>query len=159
MDADERQAAVELAYRVLDHRERTESELRDSLRRRGYGEDVIVSVIAEMKACGLVDDGRYAQLFAADKRRLDQWGSERIAHDLARRGVERELIDGVMAGVGRDDEMEAALDLLGRRFTLPFTGDKDRDRAWRLLVRRGYEPELAYAAVRAHEQGGIGRAA
>ena len=28
--------------------------------------------------------------------------------------------------------------------------ERDRDKAWRLLVRKGYEPDLAYDAVRAH---------
>jgi SOS response regulatory protein OraA/RecX len=30
--------------------------------------------------------------------------------------------------------------------------DRARDKAWRLLVRRGYEAELAYEAVRLHER-------
>ena len=34
----------------------------------------------------------------------------------------------------------------------PPADDRDRDRAWRMLVRKGYEPELAYDAVRAHER-------
>jgi SOS response regulatory protein OraA/RecX len=46
-----------------------------------------------------------------------------------------------------------AVELLGRRFPLPFDGDRERDKAWRMLVRRGYEAELAYSAVRRHEQG------
>jgi regulatory protein len=159
MDAEERRAALELAYRVVATRERTVQELRDSLARRGYGSDVIASVQEELVADGLLNDARYARLVAEDRRRLDHWGSERIAADLARRGVERELIDSVLAGVGRDDEIDAALDLLGRRFPGALEGDRDRDRAWRLLVRRGYEAELAYAAVRAHERGEVGRAA
>jgi regulatory protein len=159
VDADDRENALKLAYRVLGSRERTEQELRDSLGRRGYASEVISSVQEELVAEGLLNDARYARLFADDRRRLDQWGSERIGADLARRGVDRELIDAALADVGRDDEMGSALDLLARRFPDTLEGDKERDRAWRLLVRRGYEPELAYAAVRAHERGEMGRAA
>ena len=36
---------------------------------------------------------------------------------------------------------------------MPFDGDRERDKAWRMLVRRGYEPEIAYEAVRRHERG------
>ena len=32
----------------------------------------------------------------------------------------------------------------------PPCDDRERDRAWRMLVRKGYEPELAYEAVRQH---------
>jgi len=43
--------------------------------------------------------------------------------------------------------------LLRERFGTPLDGDRERDRAWRLLVRRGYPSELAYDAVRLHELG------
>lgn len=150
MDANERRKALELAYRVLGARERTAHELRGSLGRRGYGDEVVASVVEELMAEGLIDDARYAQLFAEDRRRLDQWGRERIAGDLARRGVAVDLIEAVVGEVGREDEMAAALELLEQKFRAPLEGDRDRDRAWRMLVRRGYERELAYEAVRAH---------
>jgi regulatory protein len=150
MDADERRKALELAYRVLGARERTAHELRGSLERRGYGEYVVASVIEELTAEGLLDDERYARLFADDRRRLDQWGRERIATDLVRRGVAPDLVEAAVGEVGREDELAAALDLLEQKFRAPLEGDRDRDRAWRLLVRRGYERDLAYEAVRAH---------
>lgn len=152
MDADERRKALELAYRVLGARERTVHELRGSLERRGYGEYVVASVAEELIAEGVLDDQRYARLFAEDRRLLDRWGGERIAADLARRGVNRDVIEAVVGEVGREDELATAIELLGEKFRAPLESDKDRDRAWRLLVRRGYEPELAYAAVREHER-------
>lgn len=84
---------------------------------------------------------------------MDQWGNERIARDLERRGIDRELVEQALAGHRHEDELAVAIDLLDRRFPMPFEGDRERDKAWRMLVRRGYEPELAYSAVRKHEQG------
>ena len=150
--ADDEQRALELAYRAVGHRDRTEHELRVFLGERRVEPDAMDAAVAEMATLGLVDDAGYARRFAEDRRLLDQWGSERIARDLARRGVRRELIDEALGGVGADDEVQAAIELLDRRFPMPFAGDRDRDKAWRLLVRRGYEPELAYVAVRRHEQ-------
>ena len=153
MDYDEERRAIELAYRAVAQRDRTEYELREFLSRRRIEPGAIDAAVAEASALGLVDDAGYATRFAADRRRLDSWGSDRIARDLARRGVERELIEAALAAVGAEEELAAAVELLDRRFPMPFTGDRERDKAWRLLVRRGYEPELAYAAVRAHERG------
>ena len=144
---------MELTYRALGQRERTEYELRQFLSRRRVEPGAIDAAVAEVSALGLVDDAGYAARFAADRRRLDSWGSERIARDLARRGVEHELIEATLAAVAADDELAAAVELLDRRFPMPLPDDRERDKAWRLLVRRGYEPELAYAAVRAHERG------
>ena len=46
--------------------------------------------------------------------------------------------------------MEAALELLARRFPEPPQTPRDRDRALGVLVRKGYELELAYDALRRH---------
>jgi regulatory protein len=144
---------MEIAFRAVNARERTEHELRAFLERRRLEAPVIEEAIAEMVNLGFVDDTGYAQRFADDRRLLDQWGSERIARDLARRGVDRDVIEGALSGVERGDEMQAAVELLDRRYKSPFEGDRDRDKAWRMLVRRGYEAEIAYEAVRRHERG------
>jgi len=64
--------------------------------------------------------------------------------------VPPDLAEVAVAARERDQELCAAIDVLAQRFPLPPVGDRERDRAWRLLVRKGYEPELAYEAVRAH---------
>src|SRR6478672_585075 len=150
---EDRQKAIERALRSLNVRERTEHELRLFLERRRFETDVINDVIGALREEGLVDDAGYARRFAEDRRLLDSWGNERIARDLVRRGIERELVDQALAGHGHEDELAIAVELLDRRFPLPFEGDRDRDKAWRMLVRRGYEAELAYQAVRTHEHG------
>jgi recombination protein RecA len=150
---DEHRRGLELAMKAVTIRERTEQELRAFLDRRRIDVPVIEGVIAEMVELGFVDDAGYARRFAEDRRLLDQWGSERIAADLGRRGIDREKIEAALGGIERADELETAIDLLNTRYQTPFTGDRDRDKAWRMLVRRGYEPELAYEAVRRHERG------
>jgi regulatory protein len=150
---DARQRAFERALKSISVRERTESEVREFLTRRGYEREVIGDVVRSLREEGLVDDAGYARRFAEDRRLIDQWGSDRIARDLARRGIGLELIEGALSGIDTDDEMATAIQLLDRRFPMPFDGDRERDKAWRMLVRRGYQPELAYSAVRRHEQG------
>jgi regulatory protein len=150
---DEQRRALELAMKAMTIRERTEQELRAFLERRRLEAPVIEDALAEMVSLGFVDDAGYARRFAEDRRLLDQWGSERIAGDLARRGIDRATIENALGGIERGDELDAAIELLNRRYQTPFGGDRERDKAWRMLVRRGYESELAYEAVRRHERG------
>jgi regulatory protein len=150
---DDRQRAMERALKSISVRERTEREVEGFLARRGYEAEVVADVVRALRDEGLLDDAGYARRFAEDRRLLDRWGNERIARDLERRGVARELVEAALAGHGREDELAVAIELLDRRFPLPFDGDRERDKAWRMLVRRGYESELAYEAVRRHEQG------
>jgi regulatory protein len=97
----------------------------------------------------VLDDARYAERFAEDRRSLGGWGPERIGHELARRGIPDQLIEPALARRTRDDELAAARRLLAERFA-GLEDDRARNRAWQLLVRRGFDTELAYDAVRAH---------
>lgn len=99
-----------------------------------------------------MDDARFARRFAGDKRELEQWGGRRIASELGRKGVSEDEIAAVVGAHGQRDELDSARLLLERRLPEPPRDDRGRDRAWRLLVRRGYEPELAYEAIREHER-------
>lgn len=147
MTDDER--AVELAMRTLSTRDRTVAEVRAFLERKEIGPEAIDHAVAELISARFLDDERYARLFAEDKRGIERWGSQRIERDLRKRGVPDHLIEAAVAVTDRDEELTTALGLLSDKLP-PCESDRDRDRAWRLLVRKGYEPELAYEAVREH---------
>ena len=149
---DEVRRAVDLAYRALASRDRTEAELRAFLERKRAEPAAIEAAVDELREAGYVDDARYAQRFTEDKRSIERWGSERIERDLLRRGVAPELVDRALARGQPGDELATARLLLQERYRTGLPDDRARDRAWRMLVRRGYEPELAYEAVRAHER-------
>jgi regulatory protein len=155
----ERERAIDLAYRAVGARDRTVAELRTVLERKRVEPAAIEEAVAELVDAGFLDDARYARRFAEDKRTLERWGSERIARDLRRRGVGPEFVEEAVATQDRGAELETAMLLLEARFPDPPRDDRARDRAWSLLVRRGYEPDLAYEAVRAHGRRGEGRRA
>ena len=146
------QEALELAYRQLGRRDRTVAELRWYLRRRISDHAAIEAAIRELLDQGYLDDERYARRFAEDRRMLDGWGAERIARRLADAGVASELVDAVVAEREPADELEAAVAVLRRRLAVPPADDRGRERALGLLVRRGYELELAHDAIRAFER-------
>ena len=142
------ETALQKAYRYLGHRDRTVAELHKHLAGKGVPEEIAAAAIEELIAQGYVDDARFAVRFAEDRRRLDSWGSDRIERRLRELGVDRPEIAAALAATG-ESEMDAAVELLRRRFPAPPETDRDRDRALGLLVRRGYDLELAYDAIRA----------
>ncbi len=145
---DEGERAVELAYRAVSQRERTVAELRAFLERKRVGPQAIEAAVEELSGAGYLDDAGYARRFAEDKRTLERWGAERITRDLSRRGIELDLIERALAGEGAEDELERALELLAQKVRTPPADERERNRAWSLLVRRGYPAELAYDALR-----------
>ena len=144
------QHAREVAWRSLNRRDRTAAELRRTLADKRVEPEVIDDVLAELEEGGYVDDARYAATFAEDRRRLDAWGSDRIERRLLALGVDREHIDAALGEQEPADELEAAVALLARRFPVPPETPRERDRALGVLVRKGYDSELAYDALRRH---------
>ena len=149
------QHARDVAWRSLNRRDRTEAELRHALADKRVEPALIERVLDELREGAYVDDARYAQRFAEDRRRLDAWGADRIERRLRALGVAAEHVEAALAAQGGEEELEAALALLARRFPRPPDGDwptsaRERDRALGMLVRKGYEPELAYDALRRH---------
>ena len=140
--------ALDLAYRHLAKRDRTETELRRHLEGRGVQAPTVDAAVAELERQGYLDDARYARRFAEDRRTLDSWGAERIEQRLLAVGVAPELVEAAVAQRPAEDELEAAVALLRRRFPEPPADDRDRNRALGVLVRRGYDLELAHDAIR-----------
>jgi regulatory protein len=142
------QHAREVAWRALNRRDRTEAELRRALADKRVEPALVEQVLGELAEGGYVDDARYAQRFAEDRRRLDAWGAERIERRLLALGVDREHVAAALAEQDPGTELQAAVALLGRRLPGPPETPRDRDRALGMLVRKGYDLELAYDALR-----------
>ena len=141
-----------MAYKAVASRDLTVAELRARLERKHVSPEAIDDAVAELEETGFLDDARYARQFAEDKRELEQWGTDRIAQDLRRRGIAPQLIDAAVSTHDRDSELRTALLLLKQRYPDPPRDDRDRDRAWQMLVRRGYSADLSYDAIRTWER-------
>jgi len=152
--SDSVQCAMDLAFRHLARRERTVAEVRAHLTAKGVADAEVEAAVVELAHLGYLDDAGYARRFAEDRRTLDGWGAERIARRLRAGGVDPGHVAAALASPALGDELEAALELLRRRLPEPPDSDRERQRALSLLVRRGYELELAHDALRAFARAG-----
>lgn len=152
MDAEARlQHALAVAFRHLARRDRTAEEMRRHLAAKDVDGTVAERALATLHEQGYLDDGAYARRFAEDRRHLDGWGAERIRRRLGVLGIAPDLITAAVdEGRSVHQELEAAVALLRRRFPAPPATRRERSRALGLLVRRGYEHELACDALREH---------
>jgi regulatory protein len=147
--------ALELAYRYLNRRERTVHEVRQHLIADDLDAAAVDAAVEELIEDGHLDDVRYARMFTEDKRSLEQWGRERIRRALLARGIERGVVEEALAVESGDDkqasgELDRAIALLRQRVPDPPRDRRQRQRALGLLLRRGYEPELAVDALNAY---------
>ncbi len=145
---DERSSgAFEAALAELRRKELTTAEIAAWLGRRGYGADEVEGAITGLTEAGELDDQRFAQRYAEDKRALRGWGSERIREALASRGIPDSLIELALEDDSEVAQVGRASELLVRR-NQPLNEEADRARALGFLARRGYGYEVAYEAIR-----------
>jgi regulatory protein len=150
-DSDDRlEHALGIAYSYLNRRERTVAEVRSHLERAAVDEATVLRVIATLTGQGFLSDARFAELFVQDKRELEHWGSERIERNLLVRGIDRDLARTALTGTTPQSELERAVALLRRRFPAAPESRRERDRALGVLLRKGYDGELALDALAAH---------
>lgn len=142
------QRALELGYRYLGHRDRTCQEMRTHLLRKEVGEAETEAAITELQRQEYLDDARFAVRFTEDRRALDGWGGERITRRLRELGVDGAHVEVAVGTRDRDEELEAAVRILRSKLRGPPVDDRERNRALGLLVRRGYDLELAHEAIR-----------
>ena len=173
--------ALGLAYAHVNRRERSVAEVAAYLERKGVSDATAAEAIGELVETQVVDDERFAAMFVADKRGLESWGVDRIRRGLRERGVDRHVAERALAepeyavgpapgygsGFGGSDsgagdtgedwaprsELDRALALLRRRFPEPLRERRERERALGVLLRKGYESELALDALAAHARG------
>jgi len=145
--------ALACCYRHLARREHSVAELRGRLERDAFAPAIVDEAVAVVVEQGYVDDARYARLLVEDRRTIDGWGVERLRARLESAGIDRELVEATLADCDGESELVAATALIRRRCALPLADDRQRQRAFGILIRQGYESEVAYDAVRAASAG------
>ncbi len=135
--ADLFQRCLNAAFRYLGYRPRSEAELRERLKRRGFEAGNVEAALTRLREQGLVDDLAFAQ-FWKDNRETFRPRSQWLTRlELRRKGVTDNIIDQVVADV--DDEDSAYRAAQSRAHRLP---DSDyegfRHRLGGYLKRRGF---------------------
>lgn len=89
------------ALELLARREHSRLELRQKLLQRGFSTERIEPALDRLMAERLLDEGRYAELYAC--ARADKgYGPLRIARELRERGVPEERVTVALADLERD---------------------------------------------------------
>ncbi len=142
----EQREALDKALSHISAAGKTEKEVRDFLRRKGYLEEVVEDVVARMKEYGYIDDEAYAKSYAesAQKRK----GSRLIALELKRKGVGEEAIAGAVEGADEEAAAQRVLEKYLRQKDL--SDPKTVQKAYRHLLSKGFDYDTVRAALAAY---------
>jgi regulatory protein len=146
---------LEAALRFLEPRERSIGEVRRRLSRVGYREELVEGAIARLIELGMLDDQAFARTWIESRDRARPRGERALRFELARKGIDRKTADDTIAERAAEQpeaDAHAAARLLARNApALDRVGDTRarQQRAYALLARNGFDPEVAAAASRA----------
>jgi regulatory protein len=139
------EAAWQRAVRFLAAHDRSTHEVRTRLDASGAAPEIVAGTIRRLQELHYIDDERFART-AADNAARRGHGSERVRAELAAKGVAEPLVDAAIAAVFAD-EPALAQAALSRRFpTLPHT-TRERAKAARFLLQRGFPEALVLAIL------------
>lgn len=130
--------ATKRAMHLLEKMDRTEYKLREKLSEGGYPDEAIEDAIGYVKRYHYLDDERYARnyVFLAQDRK----SRKKLSIELYQRGIKKELIDRILEEEYDADEEKQICQLLEKRGFDPKTcSEKERQRLYQFLLRRGFQ--------------------
>jgi regulatory protein len=148
---------MDAAAAFLAVRPRSESETTRRLRRLGYPDQLVEQVVAQLVELKYLDDEAFARAWVESRDRARPRGELALRRELSQKGIGREIVDQVLAArqesnADGETDMAAALRLLERRrSTLEREPEptKRRQKAYALLARNGFDPDVCRSAAAA----------
>jgi regulatory protein len=167
-EIDDPAVVLEAAARYLEVRPRSIDEVRRRLREAGYRPELRDAAIERLVDIGMLDDDAFARAWVESRDRARPRGERALRAELRRKGVGDAIVAEVLgerdagaAGAGASDggpapgeaaDEVAATRLLARRGGAAAREPDPRRRrakAYALLARNGFDPEVARRAVTA----------
>jgi regulatory protein len=148
--ADDVEKAREKALRFLGNRPRSEWEVRQNLQKADYGAATIDRVLDRLRGVGLVDDAAFVRYWLDNRAQFKPKGAVALRQELRLKGVDREVIDAVLAESEHTDDnaaLRSAFAKADRYRQLPRQEFTQKLGAY--LARRGFDYETVREAVNA----------
>ena len=142
--------AESYAYRLLNYRPRTEQEIRDKLKKKGFTGDIIDCLVCKLKDRSLIDDHNFARLWIESRMQSSSHGFLRIRHELRQKGIDKNIIEDIAEQFKKDfNEPDMAKRLVEARLksVCGLHKDKARQRLYSYLQRRGFSDSIIYKAI------------
>ena len=140
----------ESAIKIIERSYKTEIEIRDKLKQKGYEEKQINNSIDFLKEYNFINDNTYAKAFIKDK--LSSKGSQKIKYDLMKKGIAKDIIEENLIKVDKNEEKEVALNVGRKKYESIRRKESDNyklsGKLYRFLISRGYAYDIVKDVVK-----------
>ena len=130
------------AYSLLRSRPRSEYEIRQRLRLKGYEASVIDAVVELLRRSGYIDDKKFARFWVDSRMHSNPMGEVVLKQELKEKGVRGSIIEATLEDAHKSyDEYEVAFSMAKERFNRLKKLDRRKaaKRLYDFLLRRGFK--------------------
>lgn len=144
---DSKKKSLDSAFRYLSYRMRSEKEMRDKLKEKEYGSDIIEETIKRLYELKYIDDKEFTKSWVA--QRVSGRGRFVLRRELLKKGIDNEIIEFELKNIDDKQEIKNAKDLVEKK--KKFSGIKDRNELYKkvgdFLTRRGYSYDVVKIVI------------
>ena len=141
----EKNTAFDKALTHLSATRKTEKQIREYLRGKGYLDGVIDYAVEKLRGYNFLNDGEYAEAYVESVAKRK--GGRLIRMELRGKGVSDAEIDAAMNGLDEESQTQAAQALLHKYMRGKSVDVQTLQKAYRYLMSKGFDYEVAKAAL------------
>ncbi len=139
------------ALRMLARRSHSENEIVIKLKQKKHNDEAIDRVVGKLIDLNYLDDEKFAGEFFEYAVKRKKIGPRKIAHELKRKGISREIIDKIDSNADEDIFLKNASSVAEKKMSAikKNTPDKEkiRHKLFAFLQQKGYETETIYKVL------------
>lgn len=137
--------AKRVALRYLNHRSRSEKEIKERLIKEEIPEEIIARVLEFLRSYDLVNDEKWSRAFANDKLNRKAVSSRQIAIELRQKGIDENIIEETIKTVNAEQsDWDRALEAAKKRWPRLQREEphKRKQKMFSFLAGRGFSFEV-----------------
>ena len=130
----EKTIALNRCAKLLSKTLKTEKQIKDYLKTKGFNENVILAVLEKLKEYSYVDDKKYAELFI--KSNLNKMGKLKLKQKLKEKGIKKDLIESSLSLF--DTDLTNVLNIAEKYIKNKELNQKTKASTYRHLLSKGF---------------------
>lgn len=140
------QKAKDDAFNLLSYRERSETEIKSRLSKKGYDADIIEEVVSRLKELDYLNDERFAKKWINYRINNNPRGINLIRQELRKKGINNDIIERVLPKLlPLELQMEIGLKLAHK--WLAVHSDNSKLKLMQYLQNKGFGVDEIYSII------------
>ncbi len=149
-----KETAMEKIKYYCAYQERSHFETNNKLFQMGVSKNMREEIMIELISSDILNEERFATLFAGGKFRMKSWGKNKISQGLFEKRVSKQNIQTALSSIPQTDYEKAIKKLATKKWNSFRTKNKilNKQKTYTYLLQKGYEHPIIQKALKNLEE-------